>query len=338
MTEVTQEMLLPLKDKKILKEVVAGVQKEKETPIGYVPVTFISEDKLGPSVLHFRNYSMEELLELSMSTEETQFNTLINKCLSKMNSEEYDCSLFHSEHIVQIMMTIYLNFWGTKLLSRPYLIDLNGDKDNEANIGRVDIELSQLNHIKLAEEFKEPFTITDDVTKKKIKFILPRVNSIFIAEKYIEKKYKDQEEDFQNIKATLKFIEQLKNSGDPEQIKRADLIKVDYAKKKDYDSMQEEKLKDYLRIIQSQLIHSIDDVVLDNIDDKLDAYKNKIDATAWVRYKNTVQKYGTFGIDPNYTFNINGKELTRRFSFRYLDFIPSMDQKTDSGYSVQFDD
>jgi hypothetical protein len=332
--EITQEMLLPIKEKKILSEAAKAIEIKKEVPIGFVPVNFISEDKLGPSVLHFRNYSMEELLELSMSTEENRFSTLINKCLSKMNYEHYDCSLLHSEHIIQIMMTIYMNFWGTKLYSMPYY----EDEENQTNIKYEDIDLSLLKEIKLSDKFKEPFTIVDDITKKKIKFTLPKVNSVFLAEEYVNKKYKEEDEKFSSLKSTLNLIEQLKNTGDSEQMKRADLIKVDYELKKEYDLMQEEKMKDYLRVIQSQLIHSIDGQELKTIEEKIDAYKNRIDATAWTRYKTVVQDYGTFGIDPNYTFTVDTNNLTRRFSFRYLDFIPSMEQKTDTGYSVQFDD
>lgn len=327
MNEVTQDMLLS--DMKIVKESVKKVESKKDIPIGYIPINFISEEKLGPSLLHFRNYSMEELLELSMSNEDTQFSVLINKCLSRMNYEGYDCSLLHNENIVQIMMTIYANFWGTKLFSRPYYINLDGDKEDEKNIGHIDIDITKLNKIKLSPKFKEPFTIIDDVTKKKIKFTLPRVKSVFIAEEYISQKYKDQEESFDLLKSQLKIAEQLKDT--PEK------IKIDYNKKKEYDLMQEEKMKDYLRIIQSQLIYSIDDKVLNSVEEKIDAYKNLIDATAWVRYKNTVQEYATFGIDPNYTFKLNNEKLTRRFSFRYLDFIPSMEQKTNTGYTVYFD-
>ena len=47
--------------------------------MGFVPASFSTKDKLGPEVLHFRNYSMEELYELASATEDNISEILVNR-------------------------------------------------------------------------------------------------------------------------------------------------------------------------------------------------------------------------------------------------------------------
>lgn len=311
---------------------VEKAQKEKEIPIGYIPVNFISGDKLGPSILHFRNYSMNELLELSMSNDETLFRTLINKCLSNMNYEKFDCAKLHNENIIQIVMTIYLNFWGSKLYRMTY------ETDGEEK--ETDIDLTKLNSLSLNKKFKEPFSLINTITNQKVKFILPRIDTVFIAEDSVKTKYKEQLDTFLDLEEKIKLVNQLRFSSDEKHRAMADTIKIDYAKKEEYDNIQNEKAKDYLRLIQAQLLYGVDDKVFKTVQEKLDYYNtNELDGTIWAEYQEKVKEYATFGIDPNYTFIDDAKnKITRRFSFRYLDFIPTLDQTTNTGYTISFDD
>ena len=180
------EIFTKVREKKVAKQVETEIQSEKNIPIGFIPVKLSSKDKLGPAVLHFRNYSMNELLEITTTKDENQLSALIYKALNSMCYEKYDCAKLHLENIKEIMLTLHLNFWSNSLLHKPYYIDLEGDLQDEKNIAYTDIELSKLNIIDINDDFKNPFTIVDNVTGSKVKFILPTIEHVFIADKFMK--------------------------------------------------------------------------------------------------------------------------------------------------------
>lgn len=133
------------------------------------------------------------------------------------------------------------------------------------------------------------------------------------------------------------MIKKLEESSDILQKEQASKILIDEEEKEQYDKYLNEKALMYLRVLQSQLIVAVDGEELIEIEDKVKAFKERVDATAWGRYKE-VTDANTFGINPNYTFKVGEEVIERRFSFRYMDFIPSVDKKADSRYTVSFDD
>lgn len=310
------------------------IEKEKHVPTGYVPVIFSSGDKIGPEILHFRNYSMEELFELASVKQELQFKTLVYKALNNMVFEDFDCGKLHYENIKEIVFTIYKNFWGTVLYNRPYYIDLE-KTDKKDNIAYIDINLNLLKTIDINEKFKNKIALIDKVSNKKIVFQLPKVEHMFLAEDAVKIKYADKEKEYYDIKNLIDLKEKLLFE---KEIEAAKSIEIDALRKEEYDNLLKEKSKDYFKIIQAQLIYSVDGKVLENIEEKLTAYKYDIDANAWIEYKDIVEKYGKFGINPDYEFILDGKKLSRRFSFRPTIFIPSLDKKSDTRYNFQFDD
>lgn len=310
------------------------IEKSKGVPIGYVPVQFSSGDKLGPEILHFRNYSMGELFELTSVKEELQFKTLVLKVLNNMVLEDFDCSKLHMESIKEIMLSIYKNFWNSTLYNRPYFKDLKKGAEKE-NIGYVDINLQKITTIDIDESFKNKFTLVEEKTGKKTKFILPTVEHLFIAEETTKLMFAEKEKEFYDLVSSIELKNKLIESGE---IESAKLVIVDQDKKEEYDEIIRDKNQIYYQIVQSQLIHSIDGVELTSIEDKLDAFQNKVDALAWIKYKEVVEEKANFGIDSSYSFPVDGETITRRFSFRPLVFIPPLDKKSNSRYTVQFDD
>jgi hypothetical protein len=310
------------------------VDFSKDVPLGYVPVTMCTKGVLSAEILHFRNYTMDELLELTIANEDLQFEVLVNKVLNRMVYEKFDCSKLHIENIKQIMLTIYKNFWGNTLYNKPYYISLDGDLESEDNIGYVDIDLNKVEIKFINSKFKNPFVIHDSITGNKIKLSLPLVEHSFIAERYIKDFFADKERSFATIKAQLNLIKKLRSDKLDEQ---ANSILIDSNEKKLYDSFLKEKEKEYLKVIQAQLIVGINKENFETIEQKLDAYSNRIDSTVWPEYKN-ILKENDFGVNNEYTFLANNEKLTRRFSFRPLAFIPSLEPSSNSRYIVSFDD
>jgi hypothetical protein len=318
-----------------IKKAEQKVEESKEIPMGFVPVTFCTKNKLGPEVLHFRNYSMEELYELTSATEESIMEILINRVLKSMCFEKYDLTQLHPDSISEIMMTIYANFWGSKI-RKPYYKDLEiDDMESDDNIGYYDIEIKTLKLKNISDNVKVPFTIIDDITQKKIKFILPKIKHGFITEKFIKEKYKEQESEFYVLNQKFQTRKKLL---DKKLFEEAGKIKINPEEETSFEQFNKNKMTDYLKVTQSQLIHSVDGKVLETIEDKIKAFENDIDTTTWKRFGETVEKYFDFGFPKEFTFKLGDETITRRFSFRYTDFVPSMDEKRDTGYTVSFDD
>lgn len=329
--EITQDSIFP-KEVEVIRKVEKTVNKD--IPLGYVPVTFSSGDKFGPAVLHFRNYTMDELLHLGSSNEETILYDLVEKVLNKMVYEDFDCAELPAPCITQILLTIYANFWGSTLHNMEFFID----EDNpDKGIDKVDINIGKIKGIELNKKFKVPFSVLDPITNYKVKFDITRIKHIFFTQRYIKELYREQEEAFESLKHKMALIERLSNSKDELQQQQAREIVLPEEEKEKYEELQKEKGLMYIRVLQCQLIDSINGKKLETIEEKLEAYKTKVDISTWKEYTNTINKY-SFGIDSNYSFKYNDEKITRRFSFRFMDFIPTVDQKSDRRYVVSFDD
>ena len=329
MEELKQEDIFAIKKAEKL------VEESKSIPVGFVPVKFSTKDKLGPEVLHFRNYSMEELYELASATEDSISEILVNRVLKNMCFEKYDLTELHPDHLSEIMMTIYANFWGG-VIKKHFYKDLDiVDIDNEQNIGVFDLDIKTIQLKNLKDNVKVPFAIIDEVSKKKVKFILPKIKQAFITDKYIKEKYKNEESQFyvlsQKLETRKKLLE--KNL-----FEEAGKIKISKEEEEDFEKFNKNKFNDYLKITQSQFIYEVDGKVLETIEDKIKAFENDVDTATWKRLSETIEEYFNFGFPKEITFKYNDEMISRRFSFRLTDFIPSMDEKRDTGYTVSFDD
>jgi hypothetical protein len=279
---------------------------------------------------------MAELLELASSNEENQLNVLVNKVLNNMCYEKFDCSKLHIENIKEILLTIYANFWGTKLSHRPFYIDTDIDNyDIESNIGYIDIDIKSIVINDIDSKFKNPFSIIDDITKNKVKFCFPTIEHTFIADRSIKEKYSVEGEKLALIRSRKQTKEKLLEKGLIEEAEKIQVTQEDVDKLNDFD---DRKSKDYLRFLQCQLLIAVGNKELKTLEEKIEAYDTQVDATTWIRYAEVLSKEAKFGIDDNYKFILNDKPITRRFSFRYVEFIPSVEQRADTGYSIQFDD
>jgi hypothetical protein len=240
--------------------------------------------------------------------------------------EKFDCSLLHEKELEEISMTIYSAFWSQKLENKAYIIDplLKEDAFSEKNIGYATIPISNLKTKTINKDFKEPIKIK--IEDKVVKFRLHRIKDMLEAKEYVEKKYFSQERELSDIKAALMKKEKT----------------ISYENQKKYEDYENNKAMDILKVLQASVILEIEDKVegqqLQTIDQKLEAYKN-LDTKYWQEYQKVVDTI-EFGIDPEVKFfSIEKKEdLTRRFSFQLLDFIPTLDLQRDTKVIVSFGD
>jgi hypothetical protein len=309
---------------KIAKEVEAILNERLEIPSGYIEIKLDSLGKLSaPEVLHFRNYSMEEAVELASTRDENYLESLI-KCLNRMVFEKFDCSLLHENELEEIMMNLYLIFWG-KLMDGYYFylddtIENTQLKNRKENIGITSIDITKLKTTTLNKDFKEPIKIT--IGEKTVKFNLPRLRNVLLAKTYTYKKYFKDERELSDIQVAVENKKE-----------------VSYEDNKKYEEYVENKARDFLKAYESSIIDEFQGKKLNTLEEKIEIF-SKVDLKFWKKYESVVSKDLKFGLSPVVTFYSDQllKEVTRRFAFQSMDFIPPVELPDDSGALVHFGD
>jgi hypothetical protein len=305
-------------DRKMLKQAVNA----DTIPGNYIKVKLSSLGKLSaPPILHVRNYTFEEALELSDMTNENEKEVIIN-VLDKLIWEDFDASLLHEQEALEILLNIFGAWWGTKLEGFRYFVDedLPEDKrEKPENRSIAEIPLANIKTTELKKEVKEPVLI-ENKEGFSIKLMLPRMQTGIIARKFVDQKFIAEENRFLKIKKAIS------NNED-----------YDIDEYKEYLSYLKERGKEYLRVYQAQLIHSVNGQEIEDLSEAIDLLP-EIDLSFWKKYNKIVEDHYQFGIDPLVKFNctINNKPIERRFQFRAMVFLPSMESENDTGYTFSF--
>jgi len=298
-------------NQKVAKDLEQSLSNKNQIPFGYLPVKLDSLGKLSaPKILHFRNYSMEEVLELSAIKEENYIEALV-KCLNNMIYEkDFDCADLHEKELEIVMMSIYNCFWSKQLQGHTYYLDDTLEdlelKNNEKNVGIAILNISDIKTSTIIKEFKEPIKI--EIDGKVVKFLLPRIKDIIIAKEFVNKKYFEIERELSDVKSAIE--------------KKSSSVSFENAQK--FDKMQTNKSLDLLKVCQASIIYGIDNVIFNTLEEKIKVFPD-ISLNYWQEYQKVVDEKLNFGINPEVTFFSTelGKQITRRFSFQSMDFIPS---------------
>ena len=333
---------------------IAEVQNKvnSKIPSDYIPITLESNGRLdAPKVLHFRDFSMDDALELNVLDRDDQLKALV-AVLNNMVYEEFDCKNLHVKELMQILYTIHGTFISSKI-SKEYYINEDlpegkeeGQLSHPDNIDKVEIVLSKLKTQNIDEDskgkrrevkFKEPFTFVDTVKKTRMKFRLSRVGDLLFAQEYCNTLYEDELKRFKPLKRALEKLRDIEDA-EEKSLRIDEMISQNEDEYEDYMSFIQKYDMTYIKLIQALQIVGIDDVVFNTIDEKLEAYKNNISETLWTTYSEMTAEYN-FGIIEKYSFFCDklSKNITRRFSFQLLDFLPDIEQDYSKRYNLRFD-
>ncbi|MFW6225380.1 MAG: hypothetical protein ACOC3V_00310 [bacterium] len=315
-------------------------ERKKETvkeapPADYLPVKFSTLGKLSaPSKLHFRNYTGQDALNLSLANGENILQVLITT-LNNMVYEKFDCAMLHLEEVQEVMLNIYFNFWSS-VIEYDYVYDndeldgLKEEKKTSLESGHwkpsIIITSDKIKTNTLPEDFKEPINI--EYENKKVSFRLERIKDSVIAQEMSDEKFIVQDEKFDDIK---KKIRKATDEGK---------YRYEYLTNKEvnsYEKYMEEKSNYYSLIERAQQIIKVNGKELETLDEKIEAYKNQIGLDFWQNL-NAFLKELNFGVENDITVKspLTGKNVTRRFQFQFLDFVPSMELQRDKKYTISF--
>ncbi len=311
---------------------VSDDEKKKEKsvnviPKSYLPIKLSSNGKLGaPSKIHVRNYSGQDALDLAMSDETNMLESLLT-VLDNMIYEDIDVYNFHEQDIEEIMLNIYFNFWKSSI-EYPYIVPedelktLNSDKRKAIEDGlqkySVNIDSKSIK-TKTLKDFKEPLIIQVEDSEDTYGFNIPRIGHDLIAKEKTEDKFEDEEDEFYELSEQLQH-----NQDNAAQGKSID-YKIKPSQVRKFKKYQMNRLKFFTLQKQLLMIDSVNGKTIDE-KDKVQVY-NEIPLTVWKEFNTQLKETIKFGVqhDIKVISPVTQKEVTRRFQFRFLDFLPSMD-------------
>ncbi len=208
---------------------VATSVKEKvvtpKIPNEYIPITLPTLGKLSaPKVLHFRDYTMSDALELNVLDEDERLKALVT-VLNNMCYEKFDCSQLHINELMVVLYTIHATFISNRIEKEYYIDDMLPDGKEEGqlqhpdNISSVDLFINKFdiktidedeegNKLKL--EFKEPFSFIDDITKNKLTFRLSRVEDLLLAQDHCNEVFEKELFRFKPLKRQIESLKKIK--------------------------------------------------------------------------------------------------------------------------------
>ena len=92
-------------------EILNNLDEKTEYKTGYREINLDSLGKLSaPSKLNYRNYQMDELIDLASLREDRQIEGLVN-CLNNMCESDFDNGDLHFNELIEIMIFLY-SAWG----------------------------------------------------------------------------------------------------------------------------------------------------------------------------------------------------------------------------------
>lgn len=202
-------------------EVLSQIEKiadvEKEVPSGYQRIVMSTGGFLGaPAVLHIRNFSVEEALELgSISQEELPIK--ITSLLQRIILEpDVKIDSFYEQEVAELCIHFYAAFYSNKLKEIPYNVTEQDKQWMKDNIYKgkespeyldwvrgietkklnptYDIDLNKVEYYKVTKDFKKLIKYTNKDFY--CIFQYPRFGDTALLQKAVKEKFRDQDRKF----------------------------------------------------------------------------------------------------------------------------------------------
>ena len=311
---------------------IAAITSMASIPPNYREVKLTgSMGKLqAPPILHFRNFTVEESLLLAQMSTQEETSTivqLLNACIW----EDFECGLLHIEDAKEIMLNIYGTWWGSIIEGFYYPIDADKPMGEGLNRSIAEIPISSIHITSLKDGVKDPITLTDPKNGTKVSFIQPCMIFGQITSNWIKTKFLDDEIKFNDFKWLLRENEKRERAG------RTDLLHYNVDLEDEFEVFERAKIAESLRIDRALRIKSLNGVELTTIEEKVKAL-DSVPLDMWFEYKRISDEKFDFGVESEVEFVCSVKHIPikRRFSFRCMDFVPTLDDRRVSPYTVSF--
>lgn len=286
----------------------------------YVPVKLSSLGKLGlPAVVHVRDYSYSDALKLASATTTTEVIKAITEVIASVTQEkEIDLSKLTSQDVLEILMTIQ-GTWYSPTMELPYFVDENlpeEKREDKTNISKAVISINSVQTKPFPEGKTVPMTVNVDKSFTATVDI-PRFYDEVIVSQYMENKYAEQDNKMENLSKKIKD-----NTNTIEEYR-------------EYMAYREARTSDLIKATQAIQILSVNGKELKTLEERIQAME-EFPLRAWSAVTSYIQRELDFGVRPEVTFNctVTGKRITRRFPFRVVDFLPTVESLNDAGSGI----
>ena len=330
------------------------VQRAKNlasVPPGYIEVALSTKGRVGaPAIVHVRNFTVGELLELSLTTD-TDLPRRLIAALNKAIYEDTDVANWHESEIEELLIYIYAEFYKSTLdsvefplLEEDYEFVKNGpdgeqrckDLREHKWVPRTSITLLRdIDPYEVSDDYSPEITIKNKKTGFYVTFSYIKYGDRLLVKDWLDKVYRDEEKQFDALVETLKH-----NSSVADPAKR---LPVDPAEKEAYSDFVAKKLGTLTEV--SRLISVVNyngqDVSKMDVDEKykLLSQDARIDYGMIAKLAARQDKQ-PFGLKP-FIHMINpltNEPCVRRFSFRILSILQAMQLSGSDEYDDGFDD
>ncbi|HOS12483.1 MAG TPA: hypothetical protein PLI42_00605 [Candidatus Pacearchaeota archaeon] len=300
----------------------------KAIPAEYIPITLTTGGRFGvPKVIYIKNFSIEDILSLSVSKEIFQLRNSI-KVLQNLiwNPDNTICiNNWLEEQVSELLLRLYANYYGVKKEDLIFPINeddiewlKNNNKElyeryiNNEFIPRFSLDLQQLEIKPIPNTFPDYIELQEN--NKTYIFKIPRVGDVITLETLYKKKFFKDDMRFETLSRRIK-------SGNYE-----NLTFEDYTFLEEFPINKAIYLTTITKLFMVEKIMSdneITDLNTMNIEEKLEYLSNlSISPNLFEKY-NTIINKKDYGIIPVLEIinPITGKLCTRRFSFRVTDLV-----------------
>ena len=330
------------------------VQRAKNlasVPPGYIEVALSTKGRVGaPAIIHVRNFTVGELLELSLTTDTDLPRRLITT-LNKAIYEDTDVANWHESEIEELLIYIYAEFYKSTLdsvefplLEEDYEFVKNGpdgeqkceDLRKHRWVPRTSITLLRdIDPYEIPDDYSPEITIKNKKTGFYVTFSYVKYGDRLLVKNWLDKVYRDEEKQFDALVETLNH-----NSSVTDPARR---LPVDPAEKEAYSDFVAKKLGTLTEV--SRLISVVNyngqDVSKMGIDEKykLLSQDARIDYGMIAKLAARQDKQ-PFGLKPfiHMVNPLTNESCVRRFSFRILSILQAMQLSGSDEYDDGFDD
>lgn len=295
------------------------VERNRKPDTGYVPLKLASSGKLGiPALIYVRDYTYTDALHLSTMTKDNASEVVFD-VVSNIIKDGNNLPLQNLTYtdVLEILMTVQ-GTWYSPTIEYPYYIDETLPKeeiDKKENISKASIKISSIEVTPFPENVKVPATVkTKDGFEAEVDY--PRFYNEVIAKQYIEEKYAEKDNKYASLKKKVKSGEYTSSEF------------------REYTSYESEKATDLIKALQALQILSVNGKALNSMEERFNALDD-FPLKAWTAVINHLNSI-RFGIEEAVTFKctVTGNEITRRFSFRIFDFLPTVESSGNAGNDV----
>jgi hypothetical protein len=336
---------------------IASTGSRGNVPPGYIPIELSTNGKLGvPKVVHIRNFTTGDLVELSLYSTDIVPEKLIS-VINSLSFDKIDVGTWPDRSIIELMVKMYMNYF-TPMMYNIYFPWDETDLEFLNNAGRheeadalekgklkpeIDLDLRNLNFINLNDSIKSFVIIKKKATQfsnaLEAKFLAyPRFGDIVLVKKAVEDRFYEEDKKYAKVKQDVSIIDRYIEEG-----RSVDIIGV--VDPLLYAAWQKHEFNKSLYLIKSTqalYLHSFNGRDLSNasIDEKIKVLDNpefdiKIGRVIEQQYNKL-----NFGIDPIIKVKnpFTGLICDRRFSFRIVDILSAIQSYRVDGYDIVYDD